>query len=562
VPTLSDLSIESLPWNERTNSIVTLPGRSNDWLRHLVAVLSVLSGGDTCHLNETVNLEFTPNPVLISQYADKLTPSGLAVRDRKNGLLRASPAAHGWLQQQDPHDLIRLLHRNVRFVGELLALMGNGPITLDLALAYANVAYELGWNTVGPLRERLKWLELLGAARHVHDHQWLLTSAGRNLLPNLKLAPGTGEKASLVPETVNIAAAGPVIATRLAQVRDPQQPGFKRRGTLGYIPMGDGRSPIEVIRHLTVASVPQVTKDDFIDLCAEKFGTSKSSAISALSNLRTAGILQPIDLDVFTATDAAREWLASDDDLNLLRLLHTRLIFVGELLDLVGTHSRAPELHRLGRERHGVRAKESASTAAMLRLMKYVGVIRPTGWAQFARTPIGTLLANELCPGEDNIHTDVPTDEKMPVSPLAIYTDLRRELRAASTDSKDPHRFEAALTSAFQSLGLAADHLGGSGDTDVLVNIGFGAASHGHAVVDAKTSSLGQIQESTISLDAIGDHRKAHKCAYAAVVAPGYGSDRLREWAIERNIALLTVDDLDLVMENHYRTPPPTERTC
>jgi hypothetical protein len=116
--------------------------------------------------------------------------------------------------------------------------------------------------------------------------------------------------------------------------------------------------------------------------------------------------------------------------------------------------------------------------------------------------------------------------------------------------STDPEAFESAVTRAFLALGLNATHIGGSGDTDVLV-----AAHHANppysVVVDTKTTKHLKVGDSQIHWHHIAQHRKDRGADYAVVVAIGFHGGLVTQKALEDHVALIAASDLQSVLEWH-----------
>ncbi len=68
---------------------------------------------------------------------------------------------------------------------------------------------------------------------------------------------------------------------------------------------------------------------------------------------------------------------------------------------------------------------------------------------------------------------------------------LCQELKEAQSDTSNPSRFEKAVADAFHALGFQAEHIGGSGETDVIAHAWLGDESFS-LVIDAKTCQPGR----------------------------------------------------------------------
>ena len=109
-----------------------------------------------------------------------------------------------WIvDDSDPAVPIRVMHRRVRFIGELLAQLKGGSKTRNEVLEAAQHRFHVGWDDVRQVSGRIKWLEnakLLERApgRGAGPYRYRLTAEGNSLLDELELEPPTSP--SLVTE--------------------------------------------------------------------------------------------------------------------------------------------------------------------------------------------------------------------------------------------------------------------------------------------------------------------------------------------------------------------------
>jgi hypothetical protein len=128
------------------------------------------------------------------------------------------------------------------------------------------------------------------------------------------------------------------------------------------------------------------------------------------------------------------------------------------------------------------------------------------------------------------------------------------DLKHFSEDGNESQAFEATICRAFQYLGFQAEHLGGSGQTDVIATAELAPMDRYRVIVDAKSSSNGSVPESAVNFDALRDHKRKHKADYVIVVAPDF-ANRLKNWSVENDVILLQASELAKIIENHSNTP-------
>jgi hypothetical protein len=143
-----------------------------------------------------------------------------------------------------------------------------------------------------------------------------------------------------------------------------------------------------------------------------------------------------------------------------------------------------------------------------------------------------------------------------PVVPISVdpVERLIAEVMTAQYESFNSVHFEQVLTRAFAALGFAAQHIGGAGRTDILLDASVSAASY-RVVVDAKSNKNGKIGDQNIDWNSLDDHRKAEGAHAAMVVAPDFSGGNLLKRANDYEIALLTASSLSELLRLHRRTP-------
>ena len=131
---------------------------------------------------------------------------------------------------------------------------------------------------------------------------------------------------------------------------------------------------------------------------------------------------------------------------------------------------------------------------------------------------------------------------------------IAAEVLTAQNDSADASRFERALAEAFGFLGFRATHVGGAGQTDIMLDAPVSAAPY-RAVVDAKSNRGGRIADAQIDWNSLRDHRKAAEADYAMVVAPGFGGGNLLRRADEYGVALVPAAAIAELVRLHRDVP-------
>jgi hypothetical protein len=551
-----NLNIEPLNWTVRNGSMPVMPGPNTAWLHHLTDVLAGLERASYNDPQLPIH-DSGGKARALAWYANQLSSAGLLTRKPDLGI-QLTPFALAWLESDSRALLARIFHRHTRYIGELMAHLQDGPKTIAQLTELANADFRLGWKSNDPVRRRVHWLSNLGLAFDAGGLRHGLTAEGNEFLRTLNVAdPALLWAASSTSEQVELSTPGPEVGHLLEMLSAAESEHERRGHIVSYIPSGHGNSPVDSLKLLTSAAIPEISLENFETMCVEQFGIKSSSSRSALSTMRALGLYDIAGRNKFTATPAAQEWLDTGDDVALIRIVHCHMRFVGELLQHVDSLKRAPSLHELAASEYGVEAANKSSTARMMQLLHASGLIQEIAYAQYAVTSLGKRLVQELplaTPKSERERAAILSGLSSPDDTNDLDS-LVAELREASVDSLTPARFEKSIRAVFERLGVQAQHLGGAGRTDVLVDLGIGALSSGRAIVDGKSSGSGLVTEKAISFPALREHRKKHAAKYAAVIAPSFPEGRLHEWALEEDVALISVDQLVTVLQRQLVTP-------
>ena len=111
-----------------------------------------------------------------------------------DGKLVPAPEIADWIgQPDDTLTPVRVMHRRIAFVGELLAELRPGPKTLIELLRIANQGFGLDFRELRQIHERLAWLEKAGLVETAGGTSRRITGAGADLLAGLRLQPRIAE---------------------------------------------------------------------------------------------------------------------------------------------------------------------------------------------------------------------------------------------------------------------------------------------------------------------------------------------------------------------------------
>jgi len=544
-----------LPWMAKTGGAPWLDGGIEEQVVRLRTLLEKIDEVDG-YLERAIDWPDAGSSVSLSKPARKLAGSGILDKPNRDQVA-ITEAAKQWLDQGDVLLLVGLLHANVRFFGEILQVLSSRPggMTHDELAQLASDDYGLSWKTLDPVRKRVGWLRSTGAATFEFDRNIKITDFGRSALATLTVTePAEATRRETDGEQPHVSAPAPTAATQT--LLDSLTPASltERRATFGYIARIPNGDVVDSIRTLIAACVPEIAWQDFQDFCANKFQIKESSGVSTLYTLRSMGLLEQISVDRYAATEAAVGWLDDDNDVDLVRIVHSNIAYVGELIEATDHANKSPALADYMREAYGADL-DAGAIRPRLHLLLGSGLLEQSGWAQYRPTSLGRAVAAEL-PMLTRVERAKPGQSIAEVTNTYFLGDtLAVELIDAASDGARPERLEKAVCDTLNYLGLHAEHLGGPGKTDVLATVGPGTATERRIIIDTKATSSGVVTDALVSFDALRDHLEKHKATSAALVGPSFGEGRVNKWAQEHQVALIDVYFLAEALRKEDQTP-------
>ena len=104
-------------------------------------------------------------------------------------------------------------------------------------------------------------------------------------------------------------------------------------------------------------------------------------------------------------------------------------------------------------------------------------------------------------------------------------------------------------------MGFVAEHLGGSGKTDVLLTAPLGKDDAYRVAVDAKTTGSGSLGDHQVDWETLKEHREIHSAKYSLLVAPNPTGKRLMDRARRSSVGVLSAEQLAYLCRGHARGP-------
>ena len=309
---------------------------------------------------------------------------------------------------------------------------------------------------------------------------------------------------------------------------------------------------------------------------AVHFDLTEQAARFRVTFLKKVGFLR-VDSGVCVLPELTKQWLIDHDPVRLIERLHHRVRFIGEMLDGLKQPMTTADLRHLACEQYLMGWETNTQIDNRRGWLQSAGLMKRSPDGLLCLTDNGSLFldlvvvqppldqSNDKPPGTNDRGkrhvTSMPhLREEMPsrdfeAAPSDRAAEISRLLTKASTESKNPTQFERAVRDAFRFLGFAAEQLGGSGQTDVLVDARIGADASYRVAIDAKTTSSSSLHDQQVDWDTLTEHREKHEADYSMLVGPNPAPGRLMDRAHAHNVAVISAEDLGGVCELHAVRP-------
>lgn len=493
----------------------------------------------------------------------------------QSGVCTLPDVTKAWQRNNDPAPLILTLHDGVQFIGEMLALL-DAPMTTSDLLHCANEHYQMGWQSTGQVGFRAAWLRSAGFVG-LRDQRFLYrTDAGTAFLDLVVVEPPLGD--SNARRATTAADAGPLDAiqqdTTEHQPRQVAYVSWEDRAS-GVLPMPGGYDGyLDSLRWLA-RSVQEAsaTRAQIAERMAKRFDLTDTSVETRVSFLQKVGFLR-IESGSVVLPEFMKSWLRHGESTRVIVQLHIGAQFVGEMLKMLEEPTTTAELHRLACDQYSMGWETHTQIDNRRGWLQSAGLIRydkrsrclyrtdmgtdfleavvvepPLG----PQPPVGPLNSREIVQEEPQVPDPMPA--RAQARPSGAIAELVDRIIGASTASQHPTQFESVVRDAFAFLGFEAEHLGGSGKTDVLLRAPLGLRSSYVVTINAKTSASGELTEGQVNWVTELEHRDKHEADFAMLVGPNCSDGRLLERATRMSIAVLPAQALVDLCRKHWLQP-------
>ncbi|WP_271004147.1 restriction endonuclease [Listeria seeligeri] len=539
---VSDIQRQRVEWRRKGWSIPDLRGGKQTWFSLINELVELVGAGQATDLDAVPNLHIISNQQSWRSYASFLKVIGLA--NNQAGTLVLSDAGTEFLTNPTQRQLANLIQDRIRLFGEVLELLSLAPATIEEVDEQLCKAYELNWSNLSNTRRRMDWLEVLDLIEVIGNRKWKITVEGVNALKDWCLVT---PKFLEIPETdssdVEIAEPPAEISFLLQRLEDSPE-NHKKRSTYNIWVPSPNR--IENLRIIIQAASERIARVDLFRFIEDEFNLKTSSVESMLPFLKVSGLLEEVGRNIYLATPAANAWIGTGNDLDFIRIFHSNMQFVGEMIKAAENDIVRNDIYAQAKL-YGLNVEKARWIVGFL---LEAGLLEETQYLHLKATLTGKRFVAGLPlaerPVEEHKERDISNRQKDEVVPLR--GELEQIIERLNNSSRDPGAegkasgvaFEEAIAQIFCFMGFDAKRIGGSGDTDVILQWKNDEGKIIIAIVDGKSKSSGQVSHSDISDVAIGTHKDKNNADFVGIIGSFFSGDTIRNHARKKEFALIT----------------------
>lgn len=538
--TTADIQKQKSEWRKKGWSIPDLRGGKQIWYKLIKRLVEVLQSNEKCDLNGIPDIDDLGNAQTWRVYAPFLKGIGLVYNH--SGKLMLSDKGKRFAEEPTKGKLADLIHERFRLFGEMLDIVDEEPIAIEEADKKICKKYGLNWSNLSNTRKRMDWLEVLGLIEAIGNRKWKITKVGKETLKNWSIiGPEVLEYEDSDTDEIEIIDPPIEIGVLLQKLKESPEMHKKRCTYNIWVP---SPNRIENLRIIIQFSLNRVTRKELFEFIESEFGLKQSSVESMLPFLKASGLLEEVGRNIYTATVAARAWLDTGNDLDFIRILHVHMRFVGEILLYVENDTVRNNIYLKGQNY----CMNNEKIRWIIGFLLESGLLEESQYLHLKTTNLGRAFVKTL-PLEVITERDAheENENKTQNSSDREFSKLAQICERLSAAATNPHiedknaglAFEEAISDIFSYMGFKAEHIGGSGNTDVVLkwkqdnDIVI-------AIVDGKSKSNGQVSHGDISDIALDTHKEKNRADYVAVIGPGFSGDTIRDFALKKEYALIT----------------------
>ena len=546
----TDYKSQFSEWKKKSWSIPDLRGGKQLWIQLVFGLIEYIGQNESCSITDYPEIPDVSNVQTMREYFPFLKGIGL-VRKQSNTLVLTKEGCK-FRNHMSKEELAELIQNKYRLFGEILYLLTEEELTISEINNEICSKYNLRWANLSNTRKRTDWLEVLELIEPLANKKWKASSLGEEKIKKWHLVSPDAieqmESESL--SDIEIQEPPEEIATLLQRLYDSPEL-HKKRSTYNICVPSPNNDKIDSLRTIIEYVCERTSKKELFRYICEEFSLKTSSVESMLPFLKASGLIEEVGRNVFIATPAAKAWLETGNDLDYIRILHSNMRFVGEIIKETENIITRSEIYDKAKE-YGL---NSEKTRWRLNFLIEAGVVEEPQYLHLKATPLGKAFVKELPladPEQKAEAVQIDTEQSNKIQQDHYDKKLEKTIDLLTKAAVDPLAenkasgvaFEEEIANMFCLMGFDAKRIGGSGDTDVIVRWKDDEGKNHIAIVDGKSKSNGQVSHSDISDVAIDTHKEKNNAEYVAIIGNDFSGNTIKNHARKKSFALITANEL------------------
>lgn len=525
-------------WRKKGWTIPELRGGKQIWYELVKKLTELVKAGNANDINSVPDIEGLTNIQTWRVYVRFL--KGLGLIYNHAGRLELSNEREEFVKAPTQRKIADLIQDRFRLFGEILDVIAKEPGTVEEVNRKICKNFGLTWANLSNTRSRMDWLEILGLIQGIGNRKWEVTENGKEALQEWCLInPEVLEYSDSDMNDIEINEPPMEIAILLDRLKESPEMHKKRCTYNIWVP---SPNRIENLRKIVQIAFDRISRKELFEFIEKEFGLKTSSAESMLPFLKASGLIEEVGRNIYMATAAARAWIETGNDLDFIRILHVHMRFVGEILLYAEKDIVRNDIYAIGKRYFLNNEKVRWIVGFLLE----VGLLEEPQYLHLRATRFGKAFAETL-PMEEMTETDdlEETTQKTTHNKKDSILDKlseRLSIAAVTPDMDGKMRglaFEEAIFDMFIYMGFKAEHIGGAGDTDIVLKWKENNETI-VAIIDGKSRANGQVSHGDISDIALDTHKEMHNADYVAIIGAGFSGATIHNFAIKKEYALIT----------------------
>lgn len=537
-------------WELRVTAAPRIP-RGKSYLSSLRQILLLIQ--ERANVKSIPEIEGSDSKATLEHLCVRLRPLGFVSNKLTNNNWILSDFSKNWLETNKNDELTYFIDSNLQFFSELIELTRT-PKKISELLEGARDLYHLTWKDNTQIYDRLHWLIDLGYIEHIDFKQsYIATEKG---LIYLEEHPSHDYTQIVVEEDTTLENSLVVPEEYLGLLQSTQFELSNRKNSIGYTP-GTTKEILEVItNYLNLLHFGQKNIEVINEFSSQNYGVNSSSTRTFLTHLKHAGLMEQVSLKDYEITQLGEQFLESPTIEMLVYIYHSKFLFILEILkELSKRELTSKEISALSVISYGFIKENTSEIRKRLNILELAELIFKRKGQYYITNKGKSLLQVATVQNDDIDDSGKSFTENKEIDSDSPINKLIFELKEAARDSSNPNRLEKVIADIFRYLGFKSEWLGGSGNTDILINPKVTPAYSYTVNIDAKSTYSGTITDTLVDFDTLAEHKKKYGADYVIIVGIDFKNERLISRAQEHRVGLLDVETLSQLIIKHSSVP-------